>query len=69
MSCSRRTKSSLISAALLVLQGCALIDKVTGEGEAKRIRRIGHSAQALVVSSWDTGWTWTTIPSSASSSR
>jgi hypothetical protein len=46
MSDSRRTKTSLIAAALLVLQGCALIDKVTGEGEAKRIRRIGHSAQA-----------------------
>ena len=40
-----------------MLAGCAVIDKMSGEGEAKRIRRVGQSAQALVLEIRDTGMT------------
>lgn len=40
-----------------MLSGCAVVDKMSGEGEAKRIRRIGQSAEALVLSIRDTGMT------------
>lgn len=35
--------------------GCALVDKMSGEGEAKRIRRVGQAAEALVLEIRDTG--------------
>lgn len=37
--------------------GCALADKLSGEGEAKRIRRVGQTAEALVLEIRDTGIT------------
>mgnify|MGYP005812690929 CR=1 FL=1 len=37
--------------------GCALVDKMSGEGEAKRIRRVGQAAEALVLEIRDTGIT------------
>lgn len=40
-----------------MLSGCAVVDKMSGEGEAKRIRRVGQSAEALVLSISDTGMT------------
>lgn len=46
-----------LSLLLVLLHGCSVIDRMTGEGEAERIRGIGRSAQAVVLSSWDTGWT------------
>ncbi len=39
------------------LAGCALVDKLSGEGEAKRIRRVGQAAEALVLEIRDTGIT------------
>lgn len=41
----------------VLLSGCAVVDKMSGEGEAKRIRRVGQSAEALVLSIRDTGMT------------
>jgi len=39
------------------LSGCTLVDKLSGEGEAKRIRRVGQTAEALVLEIRDTGMT------------
>ena len=39
------------------LSGCAMVDKMSGEGEAKRIRRVGQTAEALVLEIRDTGMT------------
>ena len=41
----------------LVSTGCGLADRMTGEGEAKRIRRVGRAADALILEIWDTGIT------------
>lgn len=46
--------SLVLSAAL---SGCAAIDGLSGEGEAKRIRRVGQVAEALVLAIEDTGMT------------
>ena len=51
----RRTWVAL--AMSVMLSGCAVIDKMSGEGEAKRIRRVGQSAEALVLAISDTGMT------------
>ena len=40
-----------------LLSGCAAIDRLSGEGEAKRIRRVGRPADALVIGIQDTGMT------------
>lgn len=56
----RRTCLALVAAALL--PGCAAIDKLSGEGEAKRIRRIGMPAEALVLDISDTGMTLNNDP-------
>lgn len=48
----------LVCVALTMsLAGCAMVDKLSGEGEAKRIRRIGHPAEARVLAIHDTGIT------------
>jgi hypothetical protein len=41
----------------VMLSGCAVIDKLSGEGEAKRVRRVGQEAEALVLAIRDTGMT------------
>lgn len=41
----------------VLLSGCAVVDKMSGEGEAKRIRRVGQAAEALVLEIRDTGIT------------
>lgn len=41
----------------MLLSGCGLADRISGEGEAKRIRRSGEFAEALVLDIWDTGIT------------
>ena len=51
----RRVLAGLVMA--LALSGCAALDKLSGEGEAKRIRRVGESAEALVLEIRDTGIT------------
>ena len=56
----RRICLALLAAALL--PGCAVIDKLSGEGEAKRIRRIGTQAEALVLAISDTGMTLNNDP-------
>jgi len=40
-----------------LLAGCAVLDRMSGEGEAKRIRRVGQAADARVLEIWDTGIT------------
>lgn len=47
----------LALAMSVLLSGCAVIDRMSGEGEAKRIRRVGQSAEALVLEIRDTGMT------------
>lgn len=41
----------------VVASGCVVADRITGEGEAKRIRRVGQVADALILEIWDTGIT------------
>ncbi len=41
----------------VMLSGCAVVDRMSGEGEAKRIRRVGQPAEALVLGIRDTGIT------------
>lgn len=41
----------------ITLTGCAAIDRLTGEGEARRIRQVGTAADAVVLSIRDTGMT------------
>lgn len=41
----------------LLLAGCGVLDRMSGEGEAKRIRRVGRAADAVVLEIWDTGIT------------
>ncbi len=48
--------------AAALLPGCAAIDKLSGEGEAKRIRRIGLPAEAMVLDISDTGMTLNNDP-------
>jgi hypothetical protein len=44
--------------AVTVLSGaCALANKMSGEGEATAIRKVGEPASATVLSIWDTGIT------------
>ncbi|BCS30945.1 hypothetical protein TBR22_A01460 [Luteitalea sp. TBR-22] len=53
-----RHRSRLLPCLLVaLLAGCAVVDKLSGEGEAKRIRRVGTSAEALVLGIEDTGVT------------
>ena len=40
-----------------LLGGCAVVDRLSGEGEAKRIRRVGQAAEAVVLEIRDTGIT------------
>ena len=40
-----------------MLSGCAVVDRLSGEGEARRIRRVGATAEALVLEIRDTGIT------------
>lgn len=40
---------------LLVSTGCAMVENMTGEGEARRIREQGTPATARVLAIWDTG--------------
>ncbi len=48
-----------LALAACALGGCvmALVDGLTGAGEAREIRAIGVAAQALVLEIWDTGVT------------
>jgi len=54
-------RTALLGAAValtcMLLPGCALRDRMTGEADAKQIRAVGVSAQATVVQIWDTGVT------------
>ena len=53
-----RPATRLLSLLLLTtLCGCAAIDRLTGEGEARRIRQVGTTADAVVLSISDTGMT------------
>ena len=42
---------------LFSLSSCFAIDYMTGEGEARRIRKEGERAEALIIEIWDTGMT------------
>ena len=54
------TRMRLFFLAVLVLcaiSRCYMVDKLSGEGEAREIRALGRSAQAKVLKIWDTGIT------------
>lgn len=51
---ARRLLALLLTASLT---GCAMVDRISGEGEARRIRRIGQPADARVIAIRDTGIT------------
>ncbi len=44
-------------AILALLAGCALVDRVSGVSEARRIQQSGVPASARIVEIWDTGMT------------
>ncbi len=46
-----------IVALLLVLAGCAAVDRLSGVSEARELQRIGQPAAAIVLEVWDTGIT------------
>ena len=52
--CRTRALSLLL---VVLLSGCAAIDRLSGEGEARRIRRVGQAAEAVVLEIQDTGMT------------
>lgn len=57
-----RVANLVLACAILLLPACALTDKLSGEGEAKRIRKVGQPAEALVIEVWDTNWTMNNNP-------
>lgn len=42
---------------LLVLSGCAMIDRMSGVSDAKSLQATGTAAQAAILEIWDTGIT------------
>jgi len=44
-------------AATLLLQACALVDRVSGVSEARELQKTGEQAQAKILRIWDTGMT------------
>ena len=56
-SCCRLTVTLLVVMLLLAGSGCALVDHMSGEDEARRIRADGIPAKARVVAIRDTGVT------------
>lgn len=46
--------SILLGLILLSLSSCFAFDYITGEGEAKRIRKVGKRASAQILEIWDT---------------
>ncbi len=53
----RPIRITLFLLALACLGACGTIDRMTGEGEAQRIRAGGIAATATVIDIWDTGMT------------
>lgn len=51
-----RLRCAVVGLAL-VLSGCAIRDRFTGEATAREIRAMGLPADAVVVEIWDTGVT------------
>lgn len=47
----------LATSVALVLSGCAIRDRFTGEATAREIRAVGQPGEATVVQIWDTGVT------------
>jgi hypothetical protein len=47
----------LTGMALLILAGCAMVDRMSGVSEAKRLRETGEAATARILRVWDTGIT------------
>lgn len=52
-----RLSRCFLAFLLLAGTGCAIIDRMSGEGEAKRIREHGIPATARVLAIWETGIT------------
>jgi hypothetical protein len=54
-------KRALLRTALVAFVAaqlsCAMVDRLTGEAENRKIREVGVPAEALVVQIWDTGIT------------
>lgn len=47
---------------VLTLSACISVDYMTGEMEAKRIRKVGEKAEARIIEIWDTGMTLNNDP-------
>lgn len=43
--------------ALLLLSGCAAVDRWSGVSQAKQLQQGGESAEAMILKIWDTGMT------------
>jgi hypothetical protein len=54
---ARNARWLLMLVLTAALAGCAAIDRLSGEGEARRIRRVGQAAEARVIAIEDTGIT------------
>ena len=51
----KRTGPASAIAIVLLLQACALADRVSGVSAARELQKVGEQAQALVLRIWDTG--------------
>lgn len=54
---TRPVRTTLLLITLACLAACGTINRMTGEGEAQRIRAGGIAAIATVIDIWDTGMT------------
>lgn len=55
---SRRSSRTLaLATALLLAGGCAMIDRMSGVAEAKKLQESGVAADARILAIWDTGIT------------
>lgn len=53
----RFTVHAVAALVALILTGCAVIDKMSGVAETKRIQQVGVAASARILEIWDTGIT------------
>ncbi|HEX4961212.1 MAG TPA: hypothetical protein VF173_10275 [Thermoanaerobaculia bacterium] len=53
----RRTFCAVIAVLASLLAGCAMIDRMSGVAETKRLQESGVAARARIVKIWDTGIT------------
>ena len=54
---SRDLKRLHVAAVLVLLTGCAMVDRMSGVSETKRLQENGEAASARILEIWDTGIT------------